>query len=146
MIEIKPSQVTEEVLRSSDRMPLIVCADAPRVIRKVLDAGYEMISVNMHLAKALMDYPQEERRLRAEEEFKAILAGKEAVFLENYEMLFDPRYQIDVIKCFCDRARHLKLATKWPGICSGNDLTYAEPDAPDYYCCDCSKLQIRIVR
>lgn len=146
MIEIKPSQVTEEVLRSSDRMPLIVCADAPRVIRKVLDEEYEMISVNMHLAKALLDYPQEERHLRAEEEFKAVLVGKEAVFLENFEMLFDPRYQIDVIKSFCDRARHMKLAVKWPGLCEGNHLIYAEPDAPDYYCCDCSKLQIRIVR
>lgn len=146
MIELNASRVTDDILRSSDRMPFIICTDAPRVSRRISDAGFESVNVNLYLAKALMDYPPEERRLRAEEEFKAILAGKEAVFLENYEMLFDPRYQIDVIKSFCDRARHMKLAAKWPGTYKENHLIYAEPDAPDYYCCDCSRLQIRIVR
>ncbi len=30
-------------------------------------------------------------------------------------MLFDPRYEIDVIKLFCDKARITNVVVKWPG-------------------------------
>ena len=49
------------------------------------------------------------------------------VLITDFEMLFDPRYEIDVIKLFCDKARITNVAVKWPGKYTNSKLTYAEP-------------------
>jgi hypothetical protein len=47
-------------------------------------------------------------------------------------MLFDPRYELDVLRLFTDLARGTKLIVKWCGKVDGNTLTYAEQGYADY--------------
>jgi hypothetical protein len=54
------------------------------------------------------------------------------VYLTDFEMLFDPRYSIDVMRLFCEISRYSKLIVKWCGNYDGECLTYAEPGYSDY--------------
>lgn len=46
--------------------------------------------------------------------------------ITDFEMLFDPRYKIDVIKLFCEKARLINVAVKWPGTFTGSKLIYTK--------------------
>ena len=78
--------------------------------------------------------------------FKNLFTGKDNIYIKDFEMLFDPRYEIDVLKLFCDKARITNVAVKWPGKYINGKLTYADPGAPDYHEYDCNAYQIRIVQ
>ena len=146
MMIIRQSDVTGETLRSSCGMPLILCSIPPRIQRMLDDANYQTISINTPLSKALLQYPTEERSARLEKELQIILNADGPLLLIDFEMLFDPRHKIDVLKLFCERARIIDLAILWPGYCSSKKLCYAAPEDPDYHEYDCDKYQIRIVR
>lgn len=58
---------------------------------------------------------------------------KAPTLLEEYEILFDPRYDVDAIKVFTELARRQKVVVKWCGRLNGNSLEYATPDDKDYH-------------
>lgn len=127
-------------------MPVIICTDSSRTWKRISDAGYQDFRVNLPLSKALLQYKPEERIIYIEKEMHKLLSKPELVFLTDFEMLFDPRYEIDVLKIFCDRARHYPLIIKWPGSISHSKLIYAEYGDPDYHEYDCANYQVVIVR
>lgn len=144
---LKASTITRSFLGiDQNGIPLIVCSDSGRIIKKVEEADYQIISVNVGLSKALLSFHPEERPIRVEECFKALLDDLKMPFIKDFEMLFDPRYEIDVIKLFCDKARITNVVVKWPGKFINGKLTYAEPGDPDYHEYDCNAYQIRIVQ
>ncbi len=144
---IKPSAVTSELLSNSQsNKPLIICTDAPRVQKKILEAGYQDVRINAALAKALLEYEQADRPKCVEKELKKLLDYHISIFIINFEMLFDPRYEIDVLKVFCEKARNIGVAVKWPGKYNDGKLTYMQPEDPDYHEFDCNSYQIRIVQ
>jgi hypothetical protein len=61
-----------------------------------------------------------------------LLPKDTTVYLMDYEMLFDPRYRLDVMKLFCEISRRGKLIVKWCGGFDGSSLTYAETGYGDY--------------
>ena len=144
---LKPSMLSSELLNSGqNRMPLIICTDAPRVKKKLDEAGYKEYQINIHLSKRLLDYQQNVRPSYVEGTLKELLDNSEPVLITEFEMLFDPRYELDVLKFFSDEARLFNVAVKWPGKFSENRLTYANPGDPDYHEFDCNTYQIRIVQ
>ena len=139
--------LTTEILSTAQNgVPLVICTDAPRVIKKIESAGYREVQVNQELSKKLLEYPKEERPSLVEKELKSILNNTDPVFVTRFEMLFDPRYKIDVLKLFCDKARLINVAIKWSGLYIDGKLTYASPEDSDYHEFDCQKYQIRIVK
>lgn len=146
MLDIRPVSVTEDLLRSPGGLPLILCSSSSRLQRKLESAGYIRLSVNLLLSKALLGFPADDRPGHVEEELREILSVSSPVLIEDFEMLFDPRYQIDVLKLFCERARFVSLAVRWPGDSTPTKLTYASPGDPDYHEFNCDKYQIRVVR
>ena len=58
--------------------------------------------------------------------------GPEVVLIKDFEMLFDPRYQIDVLKLFCDLSRQRRIAVLWCGTFRDNRLEFAEPGFADF--------------
>lgn len=64
---------------------------------------------------------------------KIVIATQAPVFLTDYEMLFDPRYNIDVIKLFCEMSRRVKIVIKWCGTLQDNRLVYATPAYKDFH-------------
>ena len=144
---IKPSSITLEFLNTGQQgIPLIICTDSGRVYKRLESAKYQVIQLNAPVSKALLDYSPDERPAKVEAVFKKTLNTDSSVLITDFEMLFDPRYEIDVIKLFCDRARITNVAVKWPGKYTNGKLTYAEPGDPDYHEYDCNAYQIRIVQ
>ncbi len=144
---LKASSITLDYLNTGQNgIPLILCSDSGRIIKRVEEAGYQSARINVGLSKTLLSFPPDERPKRVETCFKDLTASQNMLFIRDFEMLFDPRYEIDVIKLFCDKARITNVAVKWPGKFINGKLTYAEPGDPDYHEYDCNAYQIRIVQ
>ena len=136
---------TEELKCERFGIPFFICEKAPRVIRRFEDSGYQRLSVNKELSKALLEFSSNERPMQVEELLKGLFVKCDACLVTDFEMLFDPRYEIDVVKFFCEQARKKNIAIRWPGDFTGTKLTYAEPGDPDYHEYYCDSYQMRIV-
>lgn len=146
MVEIKAAALTDEILDSPAGMPLIICSNAPRVLRKITQHGYQQLQLNEELSKVLISFPAKERPSQIEAAIKALIPTQRMLLISEFEMLFDPRYKIDVLKLFCERAKSSRIAVIWPGTFEDGKLSYAQPDDPDYNLFYGDNYQIRIVR
>ncbi len=143
---IKASALNRDYLNTGPNgIPVIICSDSRRVLKKIDEAGYVPVRVNAALAKALLEFTPGERLKKVEECFRALIDGQGSIFITDFEMLFDPRYEIDVIKLFCEKARFVNVAVKWPGKYNAGKLTYANIDDPDYHVFNCGAYQVVIV-
>jgi len=84
------------------------------------------------LAWLLAGLELNEIRTEIAEKIRNVLPQRDSVFLTDYEMLFDPRYELDVLRLFVDISRHNKLIVKWYGNVEKEALTYAEQGFADY--------------
>lgn len=131
---VKASALTAEILsKQPTGIPIFLCSAAPRAVRKLSESGYKHLSLNKELSSSLMAIPQEKRLSVVQQETQKIISkAGSAVLLSDYEMLFDPRYKIDVLKLFCELARTTRLAVKWCGTTAEDSLEYAEPQYTDH--------------
>lgn len=144
---LKPSELTSEVLKTRHSgMPFIICTNSSRVLKKICDAGFKEVQINQELSKRLLNISKEERLKSVENTLKDMFDYREPIFVSGFEMLFDPRYEIDVLKFFCERARIINVAIKWPGHFMAGKLIYAKPGDPDYHEFESKAYQIRIVQ
>lgn len=132
-IKITVSTLNEDVLKKVTT-PLIFCSFPNRVAKLIGSSQYVPLNLNIKLAEALIKYPQSQRRLKVNDEVMTIVSQcYKPTFCENYEILFDPRYDIDAIKVFIELARRQKVIVKWRGKLNGNSLEYATLDYKDYH-------------
>lgn len=145
---IKASALTAEMLaRQPIGIPIILCSDAPRAIRKLNEAGYKEVSLNKSLSSTLLKVQPEDRSSKVIVELQNIIFNSgHSVILTDYEMLFDPRYKLDVLKVFCDLSKQMRLAVKWCGRASNRTLEYAEPQYPDYHIYEIAKYTVICVK
>ncbi len=130
---ISVSRLTADKLYSAS-IPIILCSFSNRVARFIESGQYIPLNLNIRLAEELVKYPAEQRSQRANDEVMAIVSQcSSPTLLEDYEILFDPRYDIDVIKVFIEIARRQKVVVKWCGRLNGDSLEYATPDDKDYH-------------
>ena len=71
--------------------------------------------------------------LSVDEVMKIVSSIQGPIFLTDYEMLFDPRYSIDVIRLFYELSRRAKIVIKWCGTLDDNHLVYATPAYSDFH-------------
>ena len=113
---LKPSALTSEILNTwQSGVPLVICTDVPRVRKRIDSAGYQEVKINKELSKRLLDIPKDDRPKRVEKTLKGMLNYHVPIFVMDFEMLFDPRYEIDVLRFFCEKARIINVAIRWPG-------------------------------
>lgn len=134
MSYIKSSQLTDEMLTNQPMgIPVILCSPNQRILKKIEDAGYIELKLNKKLAESLVKFPIEDRSANVTQEVQKILSDANGyIFLKDYEMLFDPSYELDVIRFICDISKFLRIVVMWCGTCSNGVLEYAEPGYPDY--------------
>ena len=115
-------------------VPLIFIDPSTRTLRKLSDSGYQEISLNRDLAAKLMKLPIEQRSLSIMQKTREILGQNHSgVIIRDFEILFDPSYHLDVLKMFCELARHFRIAVVWCGSFHENTLKFAEPGYSDYH-------------
>lgn len=112
--------------------PILLCVNRPDFDKAISDAGFHEMSLNFPLAKELSGKTEKEISASIMSTVSRLLPKCEKIYLTDYEMLFDPRYELDVIKLFCEISRHKKLIVQWCGSSNENFLTYAELGYDDY--------------
>ena len=112
--------------------PIILCVHRNDYIKAISDANIQAVSLNLPLAKSFAGKSEREIIVVINETVLNLLPIGESIYLQDYEMLFDPRYKLDVIRLFSEISRHNRLIVKWCGGFDGKSLTYAEPGYADY--------------
>ena len=110
-----------------------MCSSPDWALKILKETGFVAHNINIALGEALTKYPESHRSQKADAEIMRIASGfSTPVLLEDYQILFDPRYQIDPIKAFCQIARRQRVVVRWDGRLKNNSLEYAEPGYPDF--------------
>lgn len=111
--------------------PVIFCQKIEKVAHLLNE--YEIVSVNEVLAKKLLEIDADKRYLLVTDVLNKILNNfGEPMVIKDFEMLFDPEYQIDVLKFFINLNRTKKIALIWNGKVKDDKLIFAEPGNLDY--------------
>lgn len=92
-----------------------------------------MLSLNEVLAKRLIKYPKNQRGEVASDLALDIIMNLNCpVYLHSFEMLFDPKYKIDIFRLFFEVSRRQRLVINWCGLIDTEHLKYSEPGYLDY--------------
>lgn len=111
--------------------PIVFCADESKVT--TYTKGYNILSINEILSKKLLVYDEDKRNLIVEDELNKIIENSvEPLLIKDFEMLFNPEYQIDVLKLFIMANRKNKISVLWSGRYEEGKLLFAEPGYIDY--------------
>ena len=134
----------DDILKYS--CPIIVVKESYRV-KKIIQEAFEKVSLNLDLANRLLAYDKAVRAKKSEDETNKILKlCEKPIYLEDYEMLFTPDYELDVLRYFCETAKKRRIAIKWCGELVGTKLIYSEPGYEDYRCYDITKYDVLCVK
>jgi len=103
-----------------------------RLLRQLEEAEY--INLSQELAKALLPIPQGDRALYVNDLLSDIVSSrlKPVLALDNIELLFLPELQVNPLGIFEHLSRNKTLVVAWAGNYDGRQLTWAEPEHPEY--------------
>jgi hypothetical protein len=124
------SVTPNEIMR--ERRSVVLCAAWAVLEEELKRSGYMPISLNLPLARKLVERDEKGRADFVTEDALSLLGNADKVFLQDFEILFDPRYRLDVIRTFGTIARSRKLVVKWCGNFDWDTLVYGAPEYPDY--------------
>ncbi|MDR1916468.1 MAG: BREX-3 system P-loop-containing protein BrxF [Synergistaceae bacterium] len=125
--------------------PILLCSSRTDFEKAIADAGYQTVSLNLPLARALAGMTVSDISPLINDKIREALPQSEPVFLTDYEMLFDPRYKLDIMRLFMDLSRKNKLIVKWRGAVDGNTVTYSEQGFEDYQRIRISDYDVSVV-
>jgi hypothetical protein len=121
----------ENIAKSN--IPTIINNLSKRHLNSVFEISDEIISLNLILAENLLNYQVDERPDVVQNEVMNILTkSKTLLLLKDFEMIFDPRYKIDVVKLIVEVSRRRKIVALWPGTLNEGNLVYANVESSDY--------------
>ena len=112
--------------------PVLLCAKRGDFIKALSDAGFQTVSLNLPLAKAIIHSQELDIMPNITEIVISLMPDSSPIYLADYEILFDPRYKLDVMKLFCEMSRYNELIVQWCGSVEKEMLIYAEPGYEDY--------------
>lgn len=149
MREIRLTDLSVDSLLSPQlaRIPILLCKDSAKSRRMFQEASFQCLNLNLELSKKILDKVDKTRPQNISFLVHEIIEEIEGpVLLTNYEMLFDPRYQLDIIRLFVDLARNKQLAVKCNAYLDGNYFQFSEPDYDDYHRYDLGRYAVVCVR
>ena len=112
--------------------PIVISTHKQNFFIALSDAGYQTICLNLPLAKALISRITYESVSDITSVILDLMPDSTSVYLTDFEILFDPKYNLNVIKLFCEISRRKKLVVQWCGIFNGESLIFAEQGYEDY--------------
>ena len=102
MSVIKASAIRDDFLKKPPNgIPIILISPSTRILQKIKEADFKEFSLNKPLAEMLLEIPVEKRSGVVMEKIQKLLMEQgPAVLIKDFEMLFDPRYQLNVISLY----------------------------------------------
>lgn len=104
------------------------------------------IPLNVELAKNLSMIKPNRRTMRMEQCFRQVLESlPDDPIIMDFDVLFNPTYEIDVMKILSSVAKTKPFRAIWPGKYENGKLIYAEEGYSDYKIYEISKYDITCV-
>ena len=104
------------------------------------------VPLNIPLAQKLVTIKPSRRSMRLEGCLREILnASPENAIICDFDVLFHPSYQVDVLTVLVTACRRRPFSVVWPGRYSDGRLYYAEEGFPDYAVFDVSDYDVTCV-
>jgi hypothetical protein len=139
--ESKELPLSEKRSIAKPGSPVIICATSIDA-NDFVDDSYSKYSLNLSLANELMKKPEQTRYSFVDDVVKSLVPKTGDLFFQDYDILFDPTFKLDVVGLICQLSKNRKLVTKWPGKFDGAFLKYATPQYEDYQQYDISQYNI----
>ena len=104
------------------------------------------IAVNVPLAKLLANMKPDRRAMRMERSLRSILDSlPENPVLKDFDVMFNPAYEIDVLQIFISLRKSKSFSLIWPGTLADGKLIYAEEGYRDYKVFDINNYDVACV-
>lgn len=111
-------------------------------IRKVLEPQ----SVSKQLAEALLECKPNRRSMKMGQIVDSVLARyPDGVIIKDIDVMFNPEYQIDVLKLLVDARKRKDYKVIWPGRYEDGKLIYGEEGYLDYKVFDVANYDITFI-
>ena len=124
--------------QDSNTPRLIVIVGPPgshksEALREAADQrGIPVVNLGVELSAALLPLSERDRRLRVRHVLEALIPGRDAVALDNLEILFEPTLRLDPLPTLEALARDRLVIAVWPGHVESGDLVYAYREHPEH--------------
>ena len=90
-------------------------------------------SVSRALAKELLDCRPNRRSMKLEQILGKVLdLYPDGVIIKDIDVMFHPKYQVDVLKILIGARKRKNYSVIWPGRCENGKLFYGEEGFVDY--------------
>ena len=125
--------------RSGIQRPIIYCNPDAAIIDSA-------VSLNVNLAKRLAAIKPNRRTMRLEQCFRQVIESlPDNVVVKDFDVLFNPDYEVDVLRIMSSLAKSKQYRILWPGKCDGQRLIYAEEGYRDYKVFEIDKYDVTCV-
>lgn len=105
------------------------------------------LSVSKELAEELLSCKPNRRSMKLEQIFNMVLDRyPDGVTITDIDVLFNPEYQVDVLKILIAARKRKRYSVIWPGRYEDEKLIYAEEGYPDYKVYEIENYDISFVR
>ncbi len=104
------------------------------------------IALNVSIAEKLINAKPSRRSFKLPSIIDAIIAKiPENSTIKDFDVLFNPDYQIDVLQLLIVACRKKEFAILWPGTYSDGKLMYAETGYSDFKIYDLDKYDVTCI-
>lgn len=104
------------------------------------------VALNVSIAEKLINAKPSRRSFRLPSIIDAIIAElPENSTIKDFDVLFNPDYQIDVLQLLIAACRKKEFAILWPGTYSDGKLMYAETGYSDFKIYDLDKYDVTCI-
>ena len=95
--------------------------------------GLKTFPLDQTLAEQLIQVRPKRRSMRLETYFNKLLAEfPDDCAIQDFDVMFNPDYQVDVLKILIEARKHKRFQVIWPGKYENGKLTYSLETYPDY--------------
>lgn len=104
------------------------------------------VSLNVQLAQKLSSLKPSRRTMRLEQCFRQVIDSlPENPTIQDFDVLFNPDYEVDVLRVMVSVGRSKPFQVVWPGKYEDGRLIYAEEGFRDYKVFEISKYDVTVV-
>ena len=117
------------------------------IYMKAIKKMTEPQSVSKELADELLACKPNRRSMKLEQIFNKVLDRyPDGVTIKDIDVMFNPEYQVDVLKILIEARKRKKYSVIWPGRFEDGKLIYAEEGYPDYKVYEIANYDIMCVK
>lgn len=126
--------------KASMAKPIVFCNPGEEMIDKAIAINIPMAEELQKQGSVMM------RTMRMEQDLINVLSSvSEEPVIKDFDVMFNPEYQVDVIKVFMNVYRKKAFSVIWAGRYEDGKLYYAEEGYRDYKVFDVNDYDITVV-